>query len=385
MNYSINRTFQLKLTTVTPVSIGGDQGKLLSPYADYVLSDDETKVHYLRKELIEKVVLKKEKLDDYIRFIQLGMDNNRSDFNLKNFILNVLELSLDEVTSYKLPNWGLYAEDRKQIQTVVKSAGVPFIPGSSIKGALRTAMLYDWLANTSEGETERTKYFQEIERWRNRPKADDRNLFVEEELFGKLNDKRGQDSRRIKISDTNCIKDGLIVVAAKRIRLKPEGKQSKSGDIPTPREAVFSEQSMDFKLSIEPTLTNPVLDYWEKEDIENILNVLNAFTIAAIDNEIYELEHADDNKFKQEINSMLEFYYDLKQRTDNGEIFLRIGFGKTQYDNSLALTLIHDEEPFLTFRKWLWKVSPKKEIHPVTRTVTPGGKPLGWVKLEHVS
>ncbi len=384
MSYLINRTFQLKLTTVTPVSIG-DGGKLLSPYADYILSDDETKVHYLRKELIEKVVLKKEKLDDYIRFIQLGMDNNRSDFNLKNFILNVLELSLDEVTSYKLPNWGLYAEDRKQIQTVVKSAGVPFIPGSSIKGALRTAMLYDWLANTSEGETERTKYFQEIERWRNRQKADDRNLFVEEELFGKLNDKRGQDSRRIKISDTNCIKDGLIVVAAKRIRLKPEGKQSKSGDIPTPREAVFSEQSMDFKLSVEPTLTNPVLDYWEKEDIENILNVLNAFTIAAIDNEIYELEHADDNKFKQEINSMLEFYYDLKQRTDNGEIFLRIGFGKTQYDNSLALTLIHDEEPFLTFRKWLWKVSPKKEIHPVTRTVTPGGKPLGWVKLEHIS
>ena len=384
MSYSINRTFPLKLTTVTPVSIGGDQGKLLSPYADYVLSSDESYVYYLQKELIEKAVLEKQKLGDYIRFIQLGMDNNRSDFNLLDFIQNTLKLELNEVTSYKLPNWGLYAKDRKQIQPVVKSAGNPFIPGSSIKGALRTAMLYDWLANTSEGETELAKYFHEIELWRNRQKADQRNLFVEENLFGKLKDNKGQDSRRIKVSDTNCIKDGLVVLAAKRIRLKPEGKQSKSSDIPTPREAVFSEHPLHFKLSIEPSLSNPVLDYWEKEDIGGVLKIINAFAIAAIDNEIYELEHADDNKFKQEINSMLEFYHDLKQRADNGEIFLRIGFGKTQYDNSLALALIRDEDKFLTFRKWLWKVSPKKEIHPVTRTVTPGGKPLGWVKLEPI-
>jgi hypothetical protein len=78
---------------------------------------------------------------------------------------------------------------------------------------------------------------------------------------------------------------------------------------------------------------------------------------------------------------------------DNGEHFLRIGFGKTRYDNSLSLSLLNgfeDEEDayeaFDLFRLLFWRLKEDQldDLYPVTRTVTAGYQPLGWVKLESI-
>ena len=76
---------------------------------------------------------------------------------------------------------------------------------------------------------------------------------------------------------------------------------------------------------------------------------------------------------------------------DRGETFVRIGLGKTIFDNSLLLALLNyaeeehgdGKEVFLKYRELFFNVNPKKELFPVTRTVTTWNSiPMGWVKLE---
>lgn len=78
------KKFKLRLTTETPVSIGGDQAKALSPYADYVFSEGNDSLIYLNHEVIQEYFkdgngnANRELIDRYVNGITTGMDNNRS-------------------------------------------------------------------------------------------------------------------------------------------------------------------------------------------------------------------------------------------------------------------------------------------------------------------
>lgn len=396
MTSLINKTYQLSLTTLTPVSIGGDQADTLSPYADYVMSEDGNYIRYINQSIVEKAVLEKGLLDEYVLFIQTGMDNNRSAFNLKQYIQDRLKLSMEEATWKKVVNHGLALNTRQEINPIIKSKKRPFIPGSSIKGAIRTAILYDWLVGKERTEPELRFYFEQLKRLealiRNRGdfrqiRDIQRSLFNEEKLFGHLNKSRtGPDARRIKVSDTNFQDNSLGIYPAKRIRLK-KGKDSST--IPIIREGIETIAPLKFSLSIEPPISNTRLQYLEKEDIISILNTLNRFTKDCIYNEIEELKLAHNPDFRREIHELLDFYSELADRAENGEIFLRLGFGKTLFDNSLILALFYGGEQeestnaFYTYRKLMLRFKGHNDqLYPITRTVTFDNRPMGWVKIE---
>ncbi len=405
-------TYRIKLQTVTPVSIGSDKGDSLSPYADYVFSDDGKQLLYLRQPTVEAAVMQAGALDDYIAGIRESMDNNRSAFDLKQFLTGRLKGNLPDLVLQTVEQHGMQAGQRVPVSPMVKNAGQLFIPGSSIKGALRTAMLYDWLVNTADGlqnlkesakQTEtcldiREQIFKlkkgpdryeqyvkrQIRELEQKARSSERSIFEEEKLFGGL--REGPDARFIRVSDTAALRQPWEVHALRRIRIVPgQGKSS----IPQVLEAIPPGTSFEFEVSALEGFRHQALHYWLSGSFETVFKNLNTFSKACIENEIFELEDALDSTeplaFEREVNQLLGFYRGLLEKVDAGHVFLRLGFGKTVSDNSLILALLNGLETsdaWHSFRAAFHKIRRRDAFFPVTRALTHQGKPMGWVELK---
>lgn len=412
---TINKKHSFRLRTLTPVSVGADEADALSPYADYVLSPDGKQIYYLDQRKVEKAVLAAGLLDEYVTSIGNRMDNNRSDFDLDQFLRNRLKLDPKSVARIAAPNHGLARNNRLNVNAIVKDAERPYLPGSSLKGAFRTAMLYDWLAKTKAGEPELKKYvdtlpdldraaaevsrlkkifkqqrlFREFDAAKRNLTDVEKKFFREENLFGKLND--GPLARFIRVTDSSFASEGKLgVYATRRIRLQPNPKvQGRERDIPTPREAIAANTVLKFGVDIpQQGLADHPLAYWAEKSTAEVLALLSQFSQACIDNELYEIRQADNRNFQKDIDALEDFYADLQNRAANGEVFLRLGFGKTVFDNSLALSFLNGlddskeaEDAFMDYRRAMLGVHPAKRNYPVTRTVTGEGEPLGWVEV----
>jgi CRISPR type III-A-associated RAMP protein Csm5 len=418
---NLNTEHKIKLTTLTPLSILADSGRDLSPYADYIVSEEGDSLYYVNHRQVENVLAQKPQLiDEYVAGIKDSMDNNRSNFNLSHFLTNKLGLDIEDFDS--VPAQGKWRGKKRNIQAVVKDAGRLYLPGSSLKGAMRTAMLYCWLAYDESGEVEiqkivkaiaaiapkcerlnvlkKKKNFQltdserrdkkELERERTKAIAD---IFNEEVLFGKLNPRRDEPqiaplSQHIVCRDSKSVGNKyLIATQAERIRRLPENKEFSKGKgsvIPMPREAVAANAPFETSFTIRNGVIpddSPIA--YLNGDTEGIIKTLNDFALDFVNFEIERLEEGDGNA---DLQYLTDFYYNLQERIANGETFLRIGSGKTFYDNSLVLTLLmHPDETIKTeSAKQLRTIfrNDIKSLHPVTRTIAADGYPFGWVKVD---
>lgn len=425
--------YNITLRTITPLAIGADKGAQLSPDLDFVFSDDGKELLYLDLDKVEEAVLENDLLDEFIRQTST-LDNNRTTFHLKSFLSQRFGGNIEPFVAVRVRQYGLQAksdetlESKIRISSAVKNAGQPYLPGSSLKGALRTAMLYDWLVNTAKGEPVLKRYAQKIDelfethmqlvdlRLNRSPsnfgKLKDaerqfnliaKSIFDEADLFGPLKkiypdtkkeDKRypGTDARRIRVADTQALApDALEVYKLQRIRITPAPSLSRKGAaIPQVLEAIKAGQDLYTTVSIWPEFySSDVLKYWKQGDFQEAFGVLSSFSKACIENELYELRDALDSAektlpFESEIEKLIEFYEGLQARAEAGAVFLRLGFGKTINDNSLMLSLLYGLEDQSTWRKYrrsFFKVRHENAFFPVTRTLTPSGKPMGWVEV----
>ena len=418
---NLNTEHKIKLTTLTPLSILADSGRDLSPYADYIVSPNGESLYYVNHQQVEKVLAQKPQLiDEYVAGIKDSMDNNRSNFNLSRFLTDRLGLDIEDFGG--VPTQGQWRGKKRNIQAIVKDAGRLYLPGSALKGAMRTAILYCWLAYDESGEVEiqkivkamkaiapkcsqlntlkKKKNFQlsdserrekrELEKERNRVIGD---LFNEEVLFGKLNPRRDEPqiaplSQHIVCRDSAPVgNQHLIATQAERIRRLPERKDGygkKGGTIPMPREAVAANAVFKTSFSIRNGVipeSSPIA--YLNTDTEGIIKKLNDF---ALDFVQYEIDKLEEGESHSDLNNLIDFYCDLQARIKDGETFMRLGSGKTFYDNSLVLTLLmHPDDTIKTeSAKHLQTIFPNdiKSLHPVTRTIAADGSPFGWVRVE---
>ena len=206
-------------------------------------------------------------------------NQTRSEFSFSQFIQTHLAGQMDRITRGTVRSFGLEANKRHQIHPAIKSAGRGFIPGSSLKGAIRTAILHDWLNQTEAGakvlgeayvrvlqahrglaEIKQLEYKKkkekrlpgdEFRRLNNLKKSLnrtqkylDREILKEEDLFGRTNDRRkGPDSQQIRVGDSTFFPlEAMAVYQAERIRLVPVDPRGKTrqdqSTIPQPRECI---------------------------------------------------------------------------------------------------------------------------------------------------
>ena len=138
------------IKTITPIFIGQNQANDLSPYSDFVQKGNE--IIYIDERKFENALFSKEGLiDKYVNSVRQKIDKSRTQsyFNLGSFINNNLG-EIENFAKIKLP----VDQDIKhqKIKRFTNTSGRPYIPGSTIKGAIRTAIIYNWLTTNNNGK-----------------------------------------------------------------------------------------------------------------------------------------------------------------------------------------------------------------------------------------
>jgi CRISPR-associated protein Csm5 len=134
----------MELETITPLFIGS--GELYSGIdyferGTYVYFVDFNKI--LKEKVSSDIKTESEKI---ALFISRNLYNNRLE-NKDQFYTNDLINKIIEKNLYELrlesENPGMLRNHSNEIRVFTKTRGKPYIPGSSLKGALRTAILFD--------------------------------------------------------------------------------------------------------------------------------------------------------------------------------------------------------------------------------------------------
>lgn len=356
---------RLKITTVTPVAIGS--GKELSPYADYVV-DNEIVYFIDTKKSIAKIMAKGDQFfENYISGVANGIDNNRSLFDLRGFLLNnKIIRDINEVSSVHCHLIG-EANSKLPIKAMIQSpVGEPYFPGSTIKGALKTALMYGYLKSNEDGE-------QIIEnvltRRNNLPNFD--SLEKQFETFVDSNNRLIRSNTIQQVTDSTFLKqEAKVVVDCYR-------------KMPIRLESIPSGMTAEFELTLEDCM-------WEY-----MVEQIYEYVRDSIDR---EFEIIDKQDGVDDYHNCLVGIEDQIAGADKNTAYIRLGFGKGYYFNSLGIAIydyvmqkgkkkLKDKfEEFINdnFARGLGS-KIKLEEFPKTRLyVTSTQQPLGWVKIEKV-
>lgn len=369
-------THTIKLTTLSPLHIGAGDEHSLSPYSDYVQRGDS--LIYIDTEKLQKAMQGDNALiNAYVNGMR-QFENNRSTFSLEHFITDQLGLEVDDfaIRSVKIEG----NSNKAHIRRFISSAGKPFIPGSSLKGAIRTAVLVDWLLNRKAG----LPIFNQIrENVKKRDRLALKDMKPEQACFGTI----ARDVfRYLRISDSSVIDSSSLAVGEmKRVHLSSEQKnQKEQSSIPQWSEVIGPSVMTTFSLSMTTPLHETGFDFLDHQSVTKLFPIINRISLESCLRELDELEGIDA------FRDVFRFYEDLElniKSLDSSEAIMRLGGGKTWFDNSIGLSI--DSEAFgpeSLLKKYLdLALDVKHDPFPSTRSaIVRNGIPVyptGWVKL----
>lgn len=410
------------LETLSPVRVGAGPESVLSPYTDFV--QDGRDLIYLDPRKLERALEGQPRgiMDEFVRGVRTRMNNNRSEFELADFIRDRLGTTPAKLALRHVPIRG--DVKHAQVRRHLSNGGQPYIPGSTLKGAFRTAILYGWLQDEPAGRdlverlsaaVERLwqQYGRQLEEaeqlYREGRKQDGNRIagpipgrvgdalseFSEKQLFGDLNDKtrpgdahegRGPEMRFLRLSDTAPVRaDTLRVAQVARIKLANAQMVAPQWSEVLPRGVTTR-----FTLTIEPRFTRPGLTFLNAGSPEPLLERLDRFAADCLE---WEADVLDNLSEVDALNDIYNTVVELEERErPERATRLRLGAGKTYFDNSFGLALWkRDARVFEHFRKLLGLGrNPvfrrfSRERFPATRSyVVDRGtpvEPLGWVQL----
>jgi CRISPR-associated protein Csm5 len=348
----------VKLTTLTPVNIGS--GEILSQFCDYVY--DKGFIYYLDYDLIAQELAKMPEgdrlIDEFVAIVRTQAGGNvQNRFRIKGF----LESTGLDFQNFASKQIAVEDEIKEQIQLQVKTGGRPYVPGSSIKGAIRTAIVSNFFTAELEKNIKNTKEY------------------IGQDILGKYDE---DILKFLQVSDTMPFnEEDLGIVRFLRYNLKTGDL-----DIPVVKEVILSERESSFKISFKAKKGQVPsrFVFLEEGKGEQIFEIINKYSRENVENEIKELNR---NK-SGELKDVKEFYEELLDTVSTADVskeaYMRIGSGKTFYDNTVAHKLSQ------AFLKGIIKQNYRKadpNFFPKTRTVVlhEGKKTApGWVKLEKV-
>ena len=422
------------LTTLTPISVGS--GEVLSPYADYVYDERTNEALIIDKDLIENMVDEKGLTEEYVQSIYNSFDNNRSNFDLKSFIERELQLTKDQYApaNDRVNCLGMQRNYRREVKGMLKDNNRPYVPGSTLKGAIKTTLLYDWLKNEEEGQLEFSRLMRMVlEKYelvkdqlkrieslsgKNRldfnEKKELKNLIrqvmrqatsVLSRLFDDISDKfmdkddeyLPKDASLFRVGDTQPLSPtDRIFQLTNRLHY-----DKGTAAIPVNLEAIPKRKDTHFRLSLLEKFSNNKLNFLNNTDeaVTKLFYRINNFSKHNVDMELDLLDRYDwhsnarrhDKQVFHSYQDFLEQLYDRIQNAPNGTAYLPLGFGKSFFYNSIGMLVAdwEDEKKQISndglFEKYcglfsLGKTGQKR--FPLTRTVTSEGEAMGWVKLK---
>jgi len=322
---------KILLKTITPVHIGNGH-KITS--LEYVKTEGYIKILNLDRLFS---LLSEEK----INLITKQIEENRINFSQ-------LNINLDEVTKYKLSfnirNFK-FKEVVEFIKTYEKERVGVYIPGSEIKGAIRTALLYKIL-------NENWNYFRKLILQGHRIK-NDKNLA--KKLENKIFREPSQDFMKyLLISDTE-------IVDCENLQLEEVEIFNSKRKFSEYVECLKPNIELKFSVKINTKGLNKGENRYAKE-LLSWKRSCYEFSKDLIDWEIKYWEGRNPR--------MKDFYKRLKKENKEDEPLLRIGRFTGRLSHTI-LMLIYKKEKYF-----------KTNLLPKTRRITSNYEPLGWIKLK---
>lgn len=385
--------YQVNITTLTPLCIG--DGQKLSPFSDYKLKGN--KLIYLNHEIIKQTLEKHPDLiNAYVEGIIEGKDNTGNVFDVENFFYNHARLDLASFTRRTIDSTA-QPKGNKNLYTILKQAGsTPYIPGSSLKGAIKTALLYNWLLEKNNTWCKDylklyVKNFTGKLSKEEKEKLANTRRNLEDRLNEKLN------SFELAVSDSEMFSTNSVkAIDTKRLHLK-EGKFT----IPQTWEAIKENQKVTSTMSSIKINKNKILKWSE------ICKEINTYSRNSNDREweIFENCGIENDKLNDDLyESLFSFYEKIDEDINQANetiCYLRLGCGKGYYFNSIGLALYdadetEDKKLFVNFLRnnGFGKIYNKKnkrwedfdleaDEFPLTRVIDlKTYAPLGWIKME---
>lgn len=319
---------KLILETLTPVHVGS--GETIEPY-EYVISDKFYRIN------LEKFIVS---LSDKDRetFLKISSENMTLT---RDFIRKKADLSF--VTEYTTNVTGDVKEiyetkmsdpnNQLSIQTFIKTNNKPFIPGSSIKGAIRTALLYSMVEKPLTSTEE-----------------------IEKAVF-KYSNPQNDPFRILKISDSSQISfNDMLVYKVKTYTKKDKFIESGYNLIIEATNADYIDKSI--QITNEIYIDNELKKYTDFIDInfKDIIDSCNEFYSTVIQNEL---------KFysNEEAVYIYEKLANLSKHLDKKSFIMRLGWG-SGFD-SITINLAKATKEYKKSRRLIYSQFP-----------------LGWVKAK---
>ena len=340
----------MEIEVLTPVHVGSGNKLLMN--LDFIVRGNRV------------VMLDTPKLFGYL--IEKGYDAvDIAKVELKELI-NKERIDVENFKKYALPFTGAV---RSEISEHIKTGGKPYIPGSSIKGAIRTAVLWYAVKNDKRLLDFAIKSLENKISW-NRGRVTSKILKeaddeLERIVFGKeLRNTRNDIMRAVRIADSKPFRS-LRVYEVKVLGSRGIGICAECID------GGKAEVEVDVDESILRNLNGRYK--WLVEDVDTIAEITKEFSEALIEAEL---------KYNYSEKTKAEFIAVKRCR----RIVLRLGWGTGWYSKTIGLLLkTHPRFEYLRTKLGLGKNPKTKKVSsvfPKTRKVTVDEKPLGWVNIK---
>jgi len=377
---SINQNYNLKIEILSPVHVGGGSEKNWVQGIDYII--DEGLLY----------VIDTEKL--YNKLIDIQLQNNKTALDVytnalsKNNIseieklLRANQIDFDDIsdTSYHFDNKDENKTPSSEIKSLIRNGlGKPYIPGSSIKGAIKS-ILFNYL-------------FRKV-----RPKVIDK--YYDNELFGNIN---ANIMRYLRITDAEFTNTDTDLCNVRLFNLYKSGLwRSKYKDGFTVWHECFAfDTTSETRCTISDGLiqlirqkspdklpANYKLVIAENNPIQFIFKLINNYTNSYIQKEIDFFKKFNQAPRTDEIISILEEFKDLTvDNTDS--CILRMACGSGFYgisgDWRIADHLTTIDTP--DEKNWVYSqtLRQKAPAHYKSRKIITNFDeymPMGFIRLE---
>lgn len=360
----------MRLNIFSPVHIGSGEEKSLSPYADYIYQNDY--IYYVNHTKLENWLLSQDNSDEIMNEFILGIKKQKG---LREFFYKY-SLSVKDYSTHSIPIVG--DPKKEKIERTITNAGLPYIPGSSIKGAIRTAIL--WKIKKEEG----LGNIYSIKKY---------HPYIGQDIFGKFGD---DVMNFLQVTDTETYpREDIEIRNIKRVSVT----RPKQQEIPTWLEVINSQKEVEFEIKQKGEKTdkirNELTDFLTKgAGLTSIFKALNEFSKEIAEFEINALKNPYFNPIVKFYKELIEQINQLTER----EAVLRIGYGKTFFDNTIDL-LFKDDKEVMEEIKEMTSKNPKYRVgysratgkpvkpFPISRWLyfDANGSPkgiLGWIKIK---
>ncbi|HPZ06884.1 MAG TPA: type III-A CRISPR-associated RAMP protein Csm5 [Candidatus Eremiobacteraeota bacterium] len=391
---------QIRIEVVTPVFIG--KGEEITPF-DYILTDDRFAVFDVQKYFRKKTG----RVEEFYRKV----NGNPGEFSLSNFLNNdrtdkdcwkysvkssiLIKKILEDSIKTKKPEMAVKSHIKDDL------TGTPYIPGSSVKGAIRTAFLYnvlrkdknhikkqmeEWIKETKGGSWEGKKRLERNFKYAN---------FLSKPFQG--NYERANDAQK-DLFKFLSVQDFFPSEDCMSLNLVDTYSMYSYKGYRTVYETINKGTLLEGNINVNDKLFHDKFRYiisWDNAssmNIRNLFQMINCFTMDILEREVWFFENLKGT-YPVKVR---EFYKDFTEEVGDAKdntAYLSIGQGSGWHKMTVGILLKKclEEEDFRELRFAL-NLAPKRTEFPYPKSRKlimekqgEGILPLGWIKITDLS